>query len=507
MNTEKKKQLSLGVMFSYFTIAAKLITGIVYTPIILHSLGQSEFGVYSLGISFTGYLTLFNSGMNAAYVRYYVQTKTKGNYNINKMNGLFLQIFLFLGVIGMIGAFVVGMNAEFVFGNKILPNEYGILKQSFYVLAFTILVSSLNGIFSSAIIANEKFVVGKLVELINVVITPLITFPFLKMGYGSVIILEISLAISVVVLVFNATYSLKNIGLRFEFGKIDKLIFNSIIAFTCFIAIQAIMDQLNWQIDKFILARLRGARDVAIYSVGSTFNAYFITIASAMSGVFIAEINRLVANEKNKEISNLFVRTSRVFAQVAFFVMSAYIIFGKPFICRWSGPEYSQSFYVGLLIMLPVTFSLTQGLGQDIARAKNLHKVQIIINVLVCFLNFLVSIPLAKAYGAIGSAFGTFLCEVIICIIVQSIYYHKVVHIDMKAYYQEMFHLIPGWIIPIIYGVIINCLQLVHSNYVTIMSYGLIYLVVFFISIWFFSLSTSEKGILKNIVSKVRMIK
>ena len=48
MNSERKKQMTAGVVFSYLSIAFKIISGVVYTPIILHSLGQSEYGVYSL---------------------------------------------------------------------------------------------------------------------------------------------------------------------------------------------------------------------------------------------------------------------------------------------------------------------------------------------------------------------------------------------------------------------------------------------------------------------------
>lgn len=499
MDTEKKKQLSLGVIFSYLAIAAKLVSSIVYTPIILHSLGQNEYGVYSLCISFTGYLTLLNGGVNAAYVRYYVQIQTKDSYDINKLNGMFLKITLFLGSLGMFIGYIMAVNAEYVFGNKILTAEYDILKQSFYVLALTIFVYSLNGLFSSMVIANEKFVVCKLVELINTIITPLITVPFLFRGYSSVTILKISLGTAAIALGFNAIYSLKMIGMKFQFGKIDRLLLKSIIAFVGFIAIQGLMDQLNWQIDKFILAYLKGAGQVAVYSVGSTFNGYFITIVYAMPGVFIAEINRMAASGKHRELSDLFVRTSRIFAQAAFFVMSSFILFGKPFIFRWAGPEYGDSFYVGLLIMLPVSFSLTQGLGQDIARAKNLHKVQIMINGTVCVFNFLLSIPLAKAYGAIGSAFGTFICEIIICIVVQSIYFHKVVRIDIKAYFKEMLRLVPGWIIPVLSGVVIHCLKVVHNNYASIIFYGLIYLTIFFASIYMFSLSASEKELLKKI--------
>ena len=72
----RRKQISMGVVLSYISIIVKLATGILYTPIMLSSLGQSQYGVYSLCVSFIGYLTILNAGVNAAYVRFYVQEKT-----------------------------------------------------------------------------------------------------------------------------------------------------------------------------------------------------------------------------------------------------------------------------------------------------------------------------------------------------------------------------------------------------------------------------------------------
>ena len=184
--------------------------------------------------------------------------------------------------------------------------------------------------------------------------------------------------------------------------------------------------------------------------------------------------------------------------------MSAFCVFGKPFILRWAGSEYGKSYYVGLLIMLPVTASLTMGLGQDIVRAKNVHKGQIYINIVVCICNFLISIPLAMKLGAIGSALGTFLCEIVICIIVQSIYYKKIANLDIGSYYREMAKMMPGLILPTIYGIAILKLEIVKSSYLSIALYGMIYVAIYGISMWFFAMNDYEKGLVKRAFARVR---
>lgn len=500
MEFSKKKQMTLGAVFSYLAIAAKLLSGILYTPIILQSLGQSEYGVYSLCQSFTGYLTIFNAGMNAAYVRFYVQGRETGAYASEKINGTFFKIFTSLGVIGMLAGFFIGKNAAALFGSKILPSEYAVFQKSMYALAATVFLTSLNGLFSSAIVAHEKFVVGKLVDLAHTVLVPVVVIPFLFSGYGSVTILIVQLILTALILLFNAAYSIKKLGLTFDIKSSDATLLRSIAWFTVFLAIQSVMDQLNWQVDKLILARVQGANEVAIYSVGSQFQTVYMSITAAASGVFIAEINRLAAREDNRHISDLFVRTSRVFAEISVFIMSAFIIFGRQFIVRWAGEGYEDSYFVAVFIMLPTTVSLCQCLGQDIARAKNLHTVQIVINICVCVLNVAVSIPLAMRYGAVGSALGTFGCEVIICIFVQSIYYQKIVGLNMTAHYREMLRIMPGWIIPFAFGWVLNHFGLIRRNYPSLFFYGVLYAVVYAISIWVIALSDSEKGYIKKAV-------
>lgn len=135
MEKETKKQMSLGIVLSYMVIIVQFVTGLVYTPIVLKSLGQSQYGIYSLCTSFMGYLTIMNSGANAAYIRYYVQTKVKNPERIPGLNGIFLKIFAVLAAIALAGGLLIGMFSPQVFGDKISTMEYAIVRNCFTFLA------------------------------------------------------------------------------------------------------------------------------------------------------------------------------------------------------------------------------------------------------------------------------------------------------------------------------------------------------------------------------------
>lgn len=498
-----RKQKSLGVILSYLLIGIKLISGILYTPIVLKSLGQSQYGVYSLCISFIGFLTILNSGVNAAYIRFYVQEKTVNESNVKKLNGVFAKIFIVLSVVGLVGGLLIAQFSPFLFGSKITPTEYDLVRRCFNLLAITIAIEIFTCLFKSFITANEEFIFGKTVDIIASILAPILTVPFLLKGYDCTSIIGIRLFIAVLAITLDFIFCRRKLKIAFQFGKSDNALLKNIAQFIGFIALQSIMDQLNWQIDKFILAWAQGTSEISIYSIGGLFNSYYLLIGGAVSGVFIAEINRLTARKDSQKLNDLFRKTSKLFTYIIGFIITAFFIFGRSFILRWAGEVYGRSFTVGWMLMTPVTFAIIMGLGQDIARAKNKHQLQIVINVCVCFVNLIVSIPLAKHYGAVGSALGTFAAEIVMCIVIQPIYYKKVLGIEVKSVFLDLIRYLPGLIIPIAFGIFINHYGLLKVSYGSIFLYACIFAVIYVLSVFAFSMRKEDRSYFITIVRQV----
>lgn len=507
METESKKQISAGAILSYLVIIVQFATGLVYTPIVLKSLGQSQYGVYSLCTSFIGYLTIMNAGANAAYIRFYVQTKIKEPHKLPSLNGVFLKIFSALALFALVAGWLVGVFSPIIFGNKISPEEHELVKTCFKLLSINSAVQVINCVFSSLVIANEKFIFSKSLNLFVAVLNPVLTIPFLLLGYSCVSIIVVHLATMIMALGVNAFYCINKIKVSFLIKGKETALFKSIFLFAGFIVLQSIMDQVNWQIDKFILARTHGTSEISLYSVGSTFNRYYITFSSALASVFIAQVNKLQANKDLEGINKLFIRSSRIFAYFIWLFISAFIIFGKEFVLRWAGSEYGSSYIIGLLLMLPVTASLTMGLAQDIARAMNKHQIQILINFAICIVNGIVSIPLAIKWGALGSAIGTFAAEICMCVIAEPIYYHKALGLEIKKLVIQIFKIVPGLGLPILYGVAINYFNLIKPNYSNIAIFGTIYVIMYVISMRIIAFDESEKRLFNKVLNRLIPVK
>lgn len=503
LEKESKKQISAGVLLSYLVILVQFATGLLYTPVVLKTLGQSQYGVYSLCISFLGYLTIMNSGANAAYIRFYVQTKEKDPNRLSNLNGIFAKIFFLLAIISLFCGAIISNFSYDIFGDKINSEEYELVKLCLLFLSFTAAVQVVNCIFSSLVISNEKFIFAKTMNLIVVILNPLLTLPFLLNGYSCVSIVVVQLIMTLLSLGGNAYFCFKKLNAKFDFRYNDITLLKRILYFAGFIVLQSIMDQMNWQIDKFILARTHGTTEISLYSVGANFNNYYMTFSAALSSVFIAQINKLHARNDTDGINSLFIKSGRVFTYFVWLFMSAYIIFGKQFIVRWAGLEYEESYWIGMLIMLPVTASLMMGLAQDIARAMNKHHIQVLINFAICIVNVLISIPLSIKWGAKGAAIGTFLAEICMCVLIEPIYYRKVLGLNIWDLICKLGRIIPGIMIPLLYGFYLNFLGIIKTEYSSVLLLGLTYACVYFISMWLLAMNYSEKVIVKKCFNKI----
>ena len=93
-------QLKFGAVLSYFSLAMGVVVSLVYTPIMLRQLGESEFGVYNTVLPIVSYLNLLSFGLGSAYTRFYSRFKVaEDREGMARLNGLFLTIYAILGAV------------------------------------------------------------------------------------------------------------------------------------------------------------------------------------------------------------------------------------------------------------------------------------------------------------------------------------------------------------------------------------------------------------------------
>ena len=203
----KINQLKAGALLSYVSMGLGYIISILYTPIMLRLLGQSEYGLYNLVSSVVSYLGLLNFGFGSAYMRYYSRYRVENDEeNIAKLNGMFLTVFTIIGLVAMLAGMVLVLNTELIFGDKLTANELSKAKILMAIMVFNLSTSFPASVFNSYITANEQYVFQKIVQMIKTVLSPFIMLPVLLMGYKSIGMVVVTTILTITVEIVNIIF-------------------------------------------------------------------------------------------------------------------------------------------------------------------------------------------------------------------------------------------------------------------------------------------------------------
>ena len=395
-----------------------------------------------------------------------------------------------------------------VMGDKLTEGEYAISKVLIFLLTINLAVSFPMSVFANIITAHERFICLKLLGMIKTVLGPFVTLPILLLGYGSIGMVAISSGLAIFTDVLYAGYVLIILKQKFIFKKFPQGLFKEMCGYTVFIAINMIVDQINWNIDKIVLMQFKGPSVVAIYSVGYSLYSYYMMFSNSIANFFVARVHHVVQQTETPDmmrqrLTDLFTKVGRIQLIILGLIATGMVFFGRNFIVSyWAGEGYDEGYWVALLLIIPSTIAMIQNIGIEIQRAENKHKFRSLVYSIMAIVNLVTSIFLCRIYGAIGSAIGTAISLILANGIIMNIYYHKKCNVDILYFWKSVGRLSLGLIIPIGVGSLLVWLWPMEQVVFFLLGIG-IYTIVYCASIWLIGMNAYEKSLVKALFNKI----
>lgn len=498
-------QIKKGAILSYLLVFISIIIALVYTPIMIRLLGQSEYGLYAMIGSVAAYFSILDLGLGNAIVRYTSRNRIIGNKDIeSKLNGIFLILFSIIAIVVIVIGVIIYQNFSKIFVPGLTSEELKKAKIMIIILIINFAISFPLSVFSSILQAYEKFVVVKFVEIARTLAIPFITLPILFIGYGSIAMVIINSLVNISSLLFNVYYSIKFLKVKFYFGKMDTSLLKEILGYSFFVFLGIMVDQIYWNTDQFILGAFVGTVPVAIYAIAMQFINIYKKFSTSLSGLFLPKASMLIARKvNNEEITNNMIKYGRIQFILLSFILNGFIIYGRSFINFWAGSNYDQAYFIVLIIMIPLTIPLFQNFAISVLYAKNMQKFRSVVLVVIAVLNIIITIPLVKYYGAIGAAIGTAISLTIGNTVIMNFYYHRRVGINMIRFWGSILKISIPITISLILGLGINVFINFNKIYFIPVNI-LIYFILYICLLWVFGFNAYEKRLIISIVKKLQ---
>lgn len=455
----------VGVILSYIMMIFEILSTLLLTPFILRNLGHAEYGVYRLSASITSYLLLLDLGVGNAVIRYVSKFRANNQVEENrKFFGVSLIYYLIIACVVLVVGIVLYLLFPTIFSIG-LNKEEVLLGQK--LLAITILNAAITlgtAAFPNIIIAYEKFSFQKSWSIFQIILKIVFTYVALKLGMKSLGIVLIQLVLTIVTRGVFALYVFLKIKLKPRLKGVNFIFIKEIFAYSSLILLQMIATQINSMMGQILLGVLVPAAAVIIgvFGIGTQIIQYFQSLGSAFNNILMPGVVRMVENNATThELENEMIRIGRILLMILSLVFVCFVIFGRQFILLWVGEESLLAFNVSIILMFAYLFINVGSIGNQILWAKNQHKEQSIIKLVIIILNIFLTIILIKWKALIGATLGTFISLIIGDVVLMNIVFKKKIGISLIRYYFGLFKgILPSLIIAGIGGYLFSLLEL-----------------------------------------------
>lgn len=443
-----KNQLKAGALISYLNLLIGNIIPFIYTPIMLRLLGQAEYGLYGIAHSIMGYIGLLNFGIGGTIVRYLAKYRAEGDQKQEeRVAGLFIKIYSVICCLILAAGFLFAANIQ-IYSRSLTGSEVETLRILVILMTINTAVFLPFSVFSSVVLAHERYIFSKLVGILSSIASPLLNLALLYCGFGSIGLVVASTIMNFATYSIYTAYAVKKLQIRPRFQKAEAGLLREILQFSSFVFLASIVDVLYWSTDKLIIGWAIGSVATAVYNIGGSFNTYVTSLSTAISGLLVPRLTEMVVKDAPKEqFTEIFIKVGRLQFIIISFIVSAFVAFGRQFIALWAGAGYEDSYYVALLTMIPVTIPLIQNTGLNILYALNKHKFRSIVYAVIAVINVGLTFWWVEDYGIIGAAMATCLAYVLGNILIINWYYYKRIGLDIPLFWKNILKMCPVMIV------------------------------------------------------------
>lgn len=443
MSDKSKNQIKYGALISYVLIIVNALFGIFVTPFILEYLGDSSYGVYKTMGSLSSSLLILDLGIGGTLMRYIA--KYRANSQDDRI-GPFVSIVMcetgiIIPVIAIAELIMYGQ-LDAMYSESFTSDELALAKSVFVILAINILLSIVENFLNGIISGYNDFVFANMMHLVKLVLRILLILVVLPITKSALFLVATNLALSLANIVIQLIYILTRYRFRLTFdrSKWEKGIFKESFFYTLLIFLTTIAAQVNGNLDNVIIGAFCGAEKVTVYSFGLVIFSMFEQLSTAISGVALPTVSRLIVEPDWKErVQEFIVKLGRVQFALLGAVVVGFTVLGKDFLLLWLGEGFEDVYVIVLILMVPSLFELCVNVCLSVLRAKNMLGFRTGVLVLSTILNLIVSIVWIGKIGYFSAALGTAASFTVGSLIVMNIYYYKKLGFNMLSIYGKIF--------------------------------------------------------------------
>jgi O-antigen/teichoic acid export membrane protein len=396
-----------NAVYNVLGFGASALYVLLLVPLIVSHLGLDQFGIWSLMIALTGYLSMADLGLGTSFVKYVAEYFSLRDYG--RVNGVLYLGLLFYGAVSL-AMLAIGYAAfPLLFHLLNIPTEqYDLARTTFLLSLVGFGFASLSAVFGSILTGLQRNDVYNLVQAVMFALKLAVAAWTLEYEYGLTGLMVGDTLVTIVMMVvmaFAARRTFRPLSIRKKIH--DRGMLKTLFGFGAKIQITRLADMVQTQFDKLLITRFVGLPFVSLYDFGSRPLTRVRMLPLTALASMLPAVSALDAEDNVARIRAATLRSTRYLFVAGLPLFTFAACFAHELIDVWLGTGYDRSALTMQILAVPFFLNVAAAPLAYVAQGKGEPHYQMYANLGQIIVNVVLSTVLVLRFGYFGAVAGT----------------------------------------------------------------------------------------------------
>ena len=401
------KTIVRNVFANWAGMAIGLAIAFLMSPFLVHSLGDTMYGLWVMLLAVTGYMGLLEAGLKVSVVKYI--SRFNAQADTTSMSRVVSTVLLLHGTVGVVILSIAVLLGPFLPRLFAIPPEIAPVAQTVLLItALNLVITLLASVFNGVLAGLQRYDYANAIGVTVSVVRSALIVLFISRGYGIIALGLIHTfgQVCASLLITRAAFRAAG-GLRLQWSLIDRATIKMLYSYGGFVVLNAVAMFFLFNSAEIIIGAFMTAAAITHYAIASSLLNQLSQLIGVMTQVLHPYASALDAKEDKSGLRRTAVLGTKACLVIALPAAVTFMLLGKDFIGFWMGPAYGEA--VAPLIVVLAIGRLSwqsQSSAGNVLMGAGRHKVLTLTTLATGAAGIALGTLLIRPFGLFGLALG-----------------------------------------------------------------------------------------------------
>jgi O-antigen/teichoic acid export membrane protein len=392
--------------------ASKLVavtTGFLITPLILHRLGDTQYGILVLVGSVIAQGAHFDLGIRSAVTKFVAEHHARAEFDhLRSLIATALLLYCFLGLAALLLTTLISPMLPNFF--NVPPSERSTMVTVGFLMGTQLAISIPCSIPSAVLSGLQKYVLNNLLSTAWTLMSAMVTVGILLAGGGIIEIAAAAIPVALVMQTVTAICVYQTAPhIRLSWRGAQRALIRKVFSFSASTLVLDVSYSLQMNIDEIVIGAFLPVSSVGPYSIARRLSGVPQLVAERFLTAFLPLSSQLEAEGELERLRSLYLTGTRATLAISLPLAVVVTTMAGRLLTLWVGAEYARFAPIVVILALASVLEVSSWPGGTILQGLARHHGFAVISVCAAFANLTLSVLLVRPYGVLGVATATLL--------------------------------------------------------------------------------------------------